>query len=853
MCCRVIYIQWLLFLLAFFSGITHVYAKEEIKYIDLAAPYVIVVASASERFSVEDLNGAYTSNGHRYYVVKVKSKGKTLYQLRYGFFRTPRAAKKIQAQLKLRFKKTYVSKTKQAERNISSQTELVPSAHAKLAEYLIVSTAYETANVIAEIAGKAIKKASVPEARTEVEAVDEDTDDEPVKVAEIKYDNYLVLNLKTTNNLSDFDKIIKHPEIKNNAFYISELKIDGRIWYQYRLGFFVDEKIARQKLAALRSEFPLARMIRVTSDEKEDATARVRSFFAVAPVAKNAKPLPKLKAVAVDKLQALMKKGSNALSDKRYAAAIRTFTQLLRYPESKYSMDSQEFLGFAYELNGNIAESRREYDRYLSLYPESRGANRVRQRLASLLTAREDPRKKLRERRARTRDSQWQNFGSFSQFYRRDVSQLNDQSTREDLSLLSSDVSVSSRYRGEEYLMSSRFIGGHDLDFTGVENKSSSSISSLYFDVTNLDGDFYGIIGRQSVSKDGILGRMDGAIVSYKLNDYVKLNASMGFVVEDTRKSANKDKFFTGISADLGTFSNAWDFNVYYIQQKDGSLMGRQAIGSEVRYFHPRRTLFALVDYDVMFKELNTVLAIGNWQFENRIQVNATIDIRRSPFLTTSNALLNNSIPGVTTTDDLLTPAGGGLTESQVRARAINQTATSQTFTLGFNAPISDKYQISADVTSTKLSDSLNETPVQPAPPEPPVAVPGTVAGAGPDYFYNLQLIGNSVFMMNDSMIAGFRFSDTDRGKVNSLNFNLRFPVSRNWRLNPRLRIDERTNTDGTDQSVIAYALRVDYRLKRNINFEFDLGQEQTDTGRLNANSDERRALFLSLGYRYDF
>lgn len=853
MCCKVIYTRWLLVLLVFFSGIAGVSAKEEIKYVDLAAPYVIVVASSSQSFSQEDLNGAYINKGYRYYIKKVKLRNSVVYQLRYGFFRTRSAAEKTQKLLDVRFKKTRILKTKRSERDASSRTELVPAAHAKLAEYLIVSTAYETANVLAEIAGKALKKAPVPEAKPDVQEVVEieEQPDEPAKIAEVKYDNYLVVNLKTTNNLSDFDTIIKHPEIVNNAFYISELKIDGRTWYQYRLGFFVDEAVARQKLAALRGEFPLARMIRVTSDEKEDATARVRSFFAVAPAATNAKPLARLKAVPEDKMKTLMKKGSTALSDKRYARAIKVFTQLLRYPESQYSMDSQEFLGFAYELNGNVAEARREYDRYLSLYPESSGANRVRQRLASLLTAREDPRKSLRGRRARTRQEQWQNFGSFSQFYRRDESRLNDNDTTEDLSLLSSDVSVSSRYRGEEYLMSSRFIGGHDLDFTGVENESSSSISSLYFDITNLDADFYGIIGRQSVSKDGILGRMDGAIVSYKLNDYVKLNASMGFVVEDTRKSANKDKFFTGISADLGTFSNAWDFNVYYIQQKDGSLMGRQAVGSEVRYFHPRRTLFALVDYDIMFKELNTILAIGNWQFENRIQLNATIDIRKSPFLTTSNAISGS---GVLTTNDLLS---NGLSESDIRARALSQTATSRTFTLGVNAPLSDKYQISADITQTSFSDVVIGASVV-----PPVNEQTVQPATGKEYLYNFQLIGNSVFVTSDSSIVGLRLGDTDRGKLTSLNFNLRFPVSRNWRLNPRLRIDRRSNTDvttgapTTDQNIIAYALRVDYRLKRNINFEFDIGQEQTDTSDTSgtgAATEERRGLFLSMGYRYDF
>ncbi len=833
-----IHIKWLLALFALLASISTVYAKEEIKYIDLAAPYVVIVASSNKPFSEEDLKGAYVSNGHRYYSVKVKQKSKKQisYQLRYGFFRTKSAAQKMQESLKIRFKKTYITKTKQSERNISSQSEIVPPAHAKLAEYLIVSTAYKTANVLAEIAGSALNKAPQASVEKKVESSGEPEEEAPPQeVAEIKYDNYLVISLKTTNNLSDFDTVIKHPEIVNNAFYISELKIDGRTWYQYRLGFFVDEKIARQKLMALKKEYPLARMIRVTSDEKEDAIGRVRSFFAAAPANKKAKPLPRLKAVPADKMQGLMKKGSGALSDKNYKLAIKTFTQLLRYPENKYSMDSQEFLGFAYELNGNVGEARREYDRYLSLYPESRGANRVRQRLASLITARESPQKSLRKRLARSRESQWQNFGSFSQFYRRDESNTNSAGFRENLSLLSSDISVSTRYRGEKYLMSSRFIGGHDLDFRGPETINRSSVSSLYFDATNLEGDFYVKVGRQSVSKDGVLGRMDGAVLSYKLNDYVKLNTVMGLVVESTEKSANSDKSFVGISADLGTFSNAWDFNVYYIQQQDGKITGREAIGSEIRYFHPRRTLFTLVDYDIKFGELNTLLAIGNWQFENRIQMNATIDVRKSPFLTTSNAINGT---GLNSTDELL---ASGLSESDIERNALLQTADSQTFILGVNSPLSDKYQLSADITQTSISDYFD------------VTQGATQKGTGTEYFYNIQLIGNSIFVQSDSSIFGFRYSDTSRGKVNSLNFNLRFPLTRNWRLNPRLRFDNRSNVGGSDQTTTALAMRVDYRLKRNLNFEFDTGFELTDRGEADGTSTDTTAYFLSIGYRYDF
>jgi len=814
----------------FVLSVNCAFAQGSKEHVDLSAPYAIVIASSTTRFSEKDLGNAYASDKYRYYTVKVKSRGKTLNQLRYGFFKTSKEAKKAQEKIKIFFNnKTVVTKTKQAERNISSKTEIKATAQVNFAEHLILSTTYKAANTLADAAGDVF--GAMVSIAGENDAPVATEGEAPKKVVEKQYDHYLVLNLKTTNNLSDFEQTIKHPEIANNAFYISELKIDGSTWYQYRLGFFVNSNEARAKLEALLKEFPLARIIRVTREEKEDAIGRVRSFFSEAADVKSASSLPKLAPIPADNMRQLLKKGSKALSDKKYKSAIKIFTKLLRYPENRFSMDAQEFLGFAYELNGDVALARVEYGRYLSLYPESSGAGRVRQRLASLLTARVDPRKELRERNKQRRDAHWEAFSSFSQFYRRDDSKLDNQATRENLSLLSTDASVSARYRGENYLMNSRFIGGQDVNFTDGTD-SSGSISSLYFNVIDIKNGVFGAIGRQNISKDGVLGRMDGMQLSYTLNNYVKLNTVAGFVVENTQESANSDKSFMGISADLGTFMNAWDFNVYYIRQNDGKIVGREAVGSEVRYFHPRRTLFTLVDYDIMFKELNTLLAIGNWQFENRIQMNATVDVRKSPFLTTSNALQGRTEESV---DDLLKV----MSENDIRALAKSQTASSKSFLLGINSPINDQYQISGDVTLSKLSSTI--VAGQPVP------------GTDDEYFYNLQLIGNSVFMNNDSTIFGYRFSDTDRGKTNSLSVNMRFPLTLEWRMNPRLRFDDRKNSDGSDQTISALALRFDYRLKRNLNFELDFGIENSNRGALDNTTSKTRATFLSLGYRYDF
>lgn len=812
---KVVFVKWISLLVLFCALCKSAYAEP----VDLSATYAIVVASGPNKFSGDDLRDAYTNRKYRYYVVRVKSKERK-YQLRFGFFRTKKSAQRMQKLLKSKFGKTTIVNTTLKERKRSADSVVTQASKVQMAEYLILSTTYKTASSIAKVAEGMLTEVLKPEVVS-------------VSKGEKQYDSYIVVNLKTTNNLSDFEKTIKHPEIANQAFYITELKIDGSTWYQYRLGFFVEPKSAKLKLEKLIKKFPLARLIRVTNEEKNDATSRIRSFFAAIPEDQAKKDLPELVAVETDKLKALMKEGSDAISAKNYTAAISVFSTLLRYPENKFSMDAQEFLGFSYELNGDFAIARREYNRYLSLYPETRGADRVRQRMASLLTARETPKKGLRKTQRNIKDPKWQHFTSLSQFYRKDESRLNEEEKRENLSLLSTDVNVSSRYRSNNYIMNSRFTGGHDLNATGPENESSGSISTLYFEAESLESGWSGIFGRHSVSRDGVLGRMDGAKLSYKVNDYFKINTVAGFVVEDTDKSANSDKFFSGVSVDLGTFANAWDLNVYYIHQRDGEITGREAVGSEVRYFHPKRTLFTLIDYDVMFKELNTLLAVGNWQFDNRLQMNSTIDIRKSPILTTSNALIGRQTE--TTIDELLAIK----TEAQIRQLAIDQTATSKSFLLGLNGPLNDKYQLSGDVTVTNLSSALsNET--------------DPVAGTDNEFYYNFQLIGNSVFMENDSSIFGLRFSDTDRAKGGSINANLRFPVAQNWRLNPRMRLDRLSLTNGTDQSIVALALRIDYRLKRNLTFELDMGGENSDQA-LDDTTNETRSYFVNIGYRYDF
>jgi hypothetical protein len=100
--------------------------------------------------------------------------------------------------------------------------------------------------------------------------------------------------------------------------------------------------------------------------------------------------------------------------------------------------------------------------------------------------------------------------------------------------------------------------------------------------------------------------------------------------------------FFEGFSVDIADVATSWDLSGFYNQQTADGILDRQAIGTEARYFDDRRSLYALVDYDVSYSTLNNVYLVGNWRTAGQLTMNATVNRAHSPYLTTSNALMGS-------------------------------------------------------------------------------------------------------------------------------------------------------------------------------------------------------------------
>ena len=252
--------------------------------------------------------------------------------------------------------------------------------------------------------------------------------------------------------------------------------IEGdKTWYRWRLGFFQTRREAEKVLDTVVNTYHDAWVTKVSIEERGDAVnllkdspgiaviepAELESISEADIVPKPDVPeeTPASEQVVPEKesdenilkpsdteenLRKIMRESEEAMTSGNYRRAIQLYTKVLQYPNHIFLQDAQEYLGLARERNGQIAHAKAEYEKYMRLYPDGAGAERVRQRLEGILTARAKPKEKLRKSKKEEEEGKWNSevYGSFSQFYYRDVSFTDPDGERVNQSTLSSDLDI---------------------------------------------------------------------------------------------------------------------------------------------------------------------------------------------------------------------------------------------------------------------------------------------------------------------------------------------------------------------------------------------------------------------------
>jgi len=663
----------------------------------------------------------------------------------------------------------------------------------------------------------------------------------------VSLDYPYVINLQSTQTPIAFARALELGTGDQYVVYSTSATVRGDLWYRLRVGFFPTRATATAVRNLLAHRYPDAW---VTTVPRQERIAAVRQSGAAAPSPRPAPSTPRtakttgpsvqpaqvsdLPAISDERLKKIMDDAHQAMTAGNYRRAIQLYNKVLQYPDHTYSQDALELLGLARDRNGQLAHAKAEYARYLELYPEGEGTERVRQRLQGLATAREQPREKLRKAKARKEDAEWVVFGGWSQFYRRDWSRIDpDDETTVDQSSLDSNLDITARRISARHDIRTRLTGGYLYNFLDDGPSNDTRVNAGYIDAADKRWKVTTRLGRQSRNTGGVLGRFDGGLLSYRVTPRVQLNGVAGYPVLSTTKGIETDRHFYGVSLDLGTFAKAWDFIPYFIDQRVDGLTDRRAVGMEVRYFHPNRSLLGLIDYDIHFEDVNTALFLGNWTIPDWVTFTATADYRKTPVLTTSNALQGQPVQSI---DDLQTI----FTNAQIKALAEDRTSSSRTFTLGLSRPLSAKLQLTGDVTMTRLSGTPSSGGVE------------GIDSTGNEFFYSAQLIGNGLIKQGDITILGLRYADASTADILSFNLDTRYPINRAWRVNPKFRVSYRENDDGTDQITLSPSFRTTYVWRRRMTLELDAGADFS-TRDLVEDTNDSKAYFLSAGYRWDF
>jgi hypothetical protein len=528
----------------------------------------------------------------------------------------------------------------------------------------------------------------------------------------------------------------------------------------------------------------------------------------------------------------MMEEGRRAMTAGELDRAVLIYTKVLSLPEHSESPAAQEFLALARERKGQLAHAKAEYEAYLERYPDGESADRVRQRLDALVTSRAEPIEPKREKPPETRPWDLRSFGSIYAGYRREMLFPDGEASILADSSFFTDLHLETRLRTDRYTARTQMTGGWRHEFLDGGSDETRT-NSLFIEAEDHRHGLTGSIGRRSLSTSGVLGRFDGIRLTYDVTDRWMLGVVGGLPVDSAEDGwSSMDRYFAGVSLDVARFADAVDAQVYAIGQMDGGVTDRAAVGGEIRYFEPGRFLAAFLDYDVYFLDLNLAQIVGNWQVTPSTLLTTFLAHRRVPTLSIRNALQGQAVDDIS---DLL----DSFSESEVKRFAEDRTARSTTLNFGVNRDLGHQLQLAVDFSASDYSGTDSSGGVD------------GIDGTGFEFSYGTQLIKNDFLKTAGVGILGVRYFDGSTSDLATVTLDARYPITRRFRANPRVRADYRIVSDSGDVFSLLPSLRLDFQI-----WKLTFDAEVTSEWRVpmqSAGGDERWGYSTTFGVRYDY
>jgi len=533
----------------------------------------------------------------------------------------------------------------------------------------------------------------------------------------------------------------------------------------------------------------------------------------------------------------LMRQSIQAIDAGDYRRATQLLTKLVGLPLNTQSARAQEILGNVREANGQLAHAKAEYEIYLQKFPDGEGAARVRARLDAILSgatplppsppaatvAGTAPPRRAGSFRptvagpAEPAGPTVRDQGVFTLTYRfnqgateiTDLEPDPDETEEEDdvfNNALTAGLQFSRVIEGEGRRVRLSFAGLADVDFEDSDD-SGLRLSEALISVEDRASGRVVTFGRQRLDPQGIAYRVDGVTLKLPMDSGMVLGLVLGTAVDSTRDDLfGDDRILAGASA---TWENALGdgaVTVYAAVQSDGSFTYRQALGAEYKLDTGSGSLYANAEYDLKFGAMNRVLLTGARVLDGGARVTGRLSYYRSPSLNLENALIGQGTDDI---DDLLAT----FTRAEIEALALDRSAEVMTLGATYYGKINETWDLALDGTLYKSSGTPASGGVD------------AVDGGGLQVYLGARAIGSSVFIPDDQVSLGLRFSHSDDNNLYVLDSSMRAPVSEKLSLQPRLRVGYRDFTDGPGtETFLIPSVNARYRIDRSLSLQMDAG-----------------------------
>ncbi|MEZ5571409.1 MAG: tetratricopeptide repeat protein [Halioglobus sp.] len=507
-----------------------------------------------------------------------------------------------------------------------------------------------------------------------------------------------------------------------------------------------------------------------------------------------------------EQVDALLKQAADLYRNRDYAAAAVIYRRVSESANAEQAAWALELYGVCLEQQGDQNGALALYEAWLQQYAGTSGEVRVQQRAAALLTASQEPQSVRKLSSAKTEDLVF--YGSSSLMYRGVQSKVEDQDATTPVSSLSSDLDLHVRAHSGNIVWRGRLSGGY-LSDQSDRGDSNGRASNLYINMLHEPSGAELTLGRQRATDNGIYGYFDGATFGYPLGDMAALKLLAGGVNYYSGDAPSSDHMAYGVATEFHFPQPAVQLGLYVVEQTYDGLTERRAVGGEFSYFDELYQGVLIADYDFEFGEINNVTFNGSRAVGDSTTVSLSLGYQRSPFLSTTNALIGEYDMDF---NQLVERLGDGL---DIYDAALERTALSEYASLVVNYELTDSLRMVGEAFYYQIS----ELPQY----DPNYSTPDSDANTT----LGLQFIWSDVLFGNDMLSTGLRYTDGDTSGSVTVYADEKLRFENNVDVIFRLSGSQRWLTDySQDAFTVRPGVRLEWYIKPDLMLDSELGYE---------------------------